>query len=87
MWDHFLKLNISREEARILKGMKQDKSRVILTADKWGEVMVLARQDHINKAQDLLVQMDTYIPLAQNKLINILRTIMVQEGLGNITYK
>ena len=52
-YDCFLKPNNSREEARALKELKQDKSRVILTANKGAEMVVLDKQNCINKAQDL----------------------------------
>ena len=56
--------------------------------------MVLDNQDCINKAQDLLVQRDTYRTLAadptnkhKNKLISMVRTVKPEGGQGNITHK
>ena len=56
--------------------------------------MVLERQDYINKAMDISVDRDTYQPLTadpankhKNKLINMLRTIKAEGGLGDITYR
>ena len=51
-------------------------------------MIVLDRQDYINKAMDLLVQRDTYNSLTadpltkQKKLMNTFKTIKAEEGLG-----
>ena len=57
-------------------------------------MVVLDKQDYTNTTQDHLAQRDTYRSLAadpmnnhKNKLINILRTIKAQGGLGEIPYK
>ena len=81
------KPNISMEEARVLKELRQDGSRVNLTADNRVAIVVLDKQDCTNKAQDVLTQRDKYIPMiadptkTQNNLINLLRTIRTQRGL------
>ena len=43
-----------------LKELKEDKSRVILTADKEMAKVVLYKQDYTNKAHDLPAQRDIY---------------------------
>ena len=55
---------------------------------------VLDKQDYINKAKDLLAQRDTYRPLvagptnkSKYKLLNILKTIMGEGGIGDCNYK
>ena len=65
-----------------LKELKQDKSRVISTVDKWVTLLVVDKQDYTNKSQELLAQKDNYRPLTvdptnkhKNKLINLGRTI------------
>ena len=58
-----LKPSISRKGARALKELKQDKSRVILTVNKWVAMVVLDKQDYTNKAHDLLAQRNPYRPL------------------------
>ena len=57
-------------------------------------MVVLDKQDCINKAWDLLGQIDTYSILAmvptnnhKNKLIDILKSIKTEGGVGNNTYK
>ena len=56
-------------------------------------LVVLDRQEYTNKAMDLLGDGDTYRPLTsdtthkhKNNLINILRTIKAEGGLGIITH-
>ena len=55
--------NITGEEVRALKDFREDQSRVILTADMGMVIVVLDTHDYINKAQDLLLQKDTYRPI------------------------
>ena len=81
-----LQPNISREEAKALKGLRENKSRVILTADKGVAMVVLNKEDYFNKAQDLLVYKYTYILITEypnikqkNKLIQFLRSISVRQ--------
>ena len=62
-YDCLPKPNISMEEARVLKELRQDESRVILTADNGVAIVVLNKQDCTNKAQDLLAQRDNYRPM------------------------
>ena len=82
------------EEARALKELRKDWSRVIPTAEKGMIMMLLNKQDYINKAQDVLSKKDTYRPITVdpitkhgNNLINILGTITAQGGLGVNIYK
>ena len=41
------KPNITEEEAKVLKELRQDKDRVILTVDKGMALVVLDKQDYI----------------------------------------
>ena len=52
-YDCQLKPNIIREEARVLKELRQDNDKVILTGDKGMAVVILDKQDCINKAWDV----------------------------------
>ena len=70
-----------------------DRDCIILTADKGVAMVIMDRQDYINKANNLLNQ-NTYrsIPrdpttTIKNKLINILNRVKSQTGLDSITYK
>ena len=56
-------------------------------------MVMLDKQDYLNKAQDLLADKETYIFISgdptnrlKNKLIHILRTIKVQVGLNDTSY-
>ena len=84
-----LKPNITWEEARALEEVKQEKSRVILAADKGVTVVVLDKQEYINKAQDLLAQGTHKDPdnKDKNKLINMLRTTKEEGVIGDNTYQ
>ena len=71
--------NISREEQKALKEFRKDNNRVILTADKGVCLVVMDKEENIQKAEELLNQ-DTYkiIPSdptnrQKNKLIKHLR--------------
>ena len=57
-------------------------------------MMVLDEQENINKAQKILTQRDTFIPIMvdptnkhKNRIINLLRIIKAQDGLEDNTYK
>ena len=76
-----------------LRELKRDRDRIVLTADKGVAMVVMDRQDYINKANHLLNQ-NTYKTITKdptnsikNKLINILKTIKTKSVLGTSTYK
>ena len=60
------KANITKDEAKVLKELRKDRDRIILTADKWVTMVVLDRQDYINKGMDFLMERDTHILLTAN---------------------
>ena len=87
------KPTITKDKTKAFRHHRQDKDKVILM-DEGLALIVLDREDYINKAMDLLADRDTYRPLRpdprnklKNKLINVLRTIKVERGLGVTTYK
>ena len=51
------KSNLNKEERRALSQLRKDQDRVILTADKGVAMVVLDKEDYINKAQELLSQL------------------------------
>ena len=53
------KTNITRAEQKALSELKKDNNRVILTADKGTCLVVMDKEEYINKSQDLLNE-DTY---------------------------
>ena len=90
---HPPKPNLTKAQMSALRELKKDRDRIVLTADKGVAMIVMDRQDYINKANHLLNQ-NTYKTIIKdptntikNKLINILKTIKTKSGLGTSTYK
>ena len=48
------KPNLDKDERKALHQLRKDKDRIILTADKGVAMVVLDKEDYINKAKDLL---------------------------------
>ena len=74
--------------AQILRELKRDRDRLVLTANKGVAMVIMYRQDYINKSQP------TYRAIPRDptnkiktKLINILKRVKNQTGLVNNTYK
>ena len=87
------KPNITKEEAKAIQELKRNKERVILTADKGVSMVVMDKEEYIQKSEELLHQ-PTYKQLPsdpttkhKNRLISILKTIQSEGGIDNITYK
>ena len=57
------KPNLNKAE-QVIRELKRDKSRIILTADKGVTIVVMVRQDYIDKANNLLAQ-PAYRPIPQ----------------------
>ena len=86
--------NLNLTECRALTGLKQDSSRVVLTADKGVAMVVIDLQDYTNKAQALLQDTNTYKILSRdptirlkNKLTQTLKDIKQTGALSNLKYK
>ena len=84
--------NLTKAQAQAIRNLKRDRDCIVLTAYKGVAVVIMDRQDYINKSNNLLNQ-PTYraIPhnptnTIKNKLINILKRVKIQTGLDNITY-
>ena len=50
------KSNITKEEAKAIRELKNDNTRIILTTDKGVSMVVLDREDYMKKAEELLNQ-------------------------------
>ena len=59
------KSNLSKAEAQAIRELKRDKSRIVLTADKGVAMVVMDRQDYINKSNNLLAQ-PVYRPIPKD---------------------
>ena len=85
--------NISKKEYQVLKELKEDKSRVILTANKGVSLVIMDRTEYNKKAEELL-NTGTYKKIwddptkkQKNKLISILKNIKAEGGLNEETYR
>ena len=90
---HPPKPNLTKAQNIAIRELKRDRDRIVLTADKGVAMVVMDKQDYINKANQLLNQ-NTYKVISKdptntikNKLINILKGIKTKTGLGSNTYK
>ena len=86
---HPLKSNISKEEAKAIRELKNNNPWIILTADKQVSMVVMGREDYIKKSEELSSQ-STYkvIPTDpttryKNKLISLLKTIKAEGGIND----
>ena len=90
---HNTKPNIPREEYQVLKQIKNDKTRMVLTADKGVSMVVVDREEYIQKSEDLLQQHNYKILQSdpttkyKNKLISLLKTIKAECGMDDNTYR
>ena len=84
--------NISKEEFKAIRELKEDDSRIILTADKGDALVVLNKEEYIRKAEHLL----TNKPIARsqkvqhlnrNKANKLLKNIKAEGGINEDTYK
>ena len=87
------KSNITKEEAKAIGELKNDNTRIILTADEGVSMVVMDREDYIRRAKELLYQ-STYkaIPTDptkkyKNKLIALLKTIKAEGGINDTIYR
>ena len=83
---HPPKPNLTKAQTSAIRELKRDRDRIVLTADKGVAMVIMDRQDYLNKANQLLNQ-DTYKTLTKdptntikNKLINILKNIKTNQG-------
>ena len=87
------KSNLTKAQILALRELKRDRDCIVLDAHKGVAMVIMDRQDYINKANSLLNQ-NTYrsIPwdpttTIKNKLISILKRVKNQTGLDSLTYK
>ena len=85
--------NITKEEMKAIRELKEDTSRMVLTADKGVSLVVMDTADYKKKAEELL-QQPTYQPIPtdpttkyKNKLISMLKSIKAEEGISEAVYK
>ena len=91
---HHRKPNINRKELEALRQLRDDKSRMVLTANKGVALVVIDRTEYICKAKDLLQDTSTYRTIKgdptsklKNRLISILKKIKAETGMQDNIYK
>ena len=91
---HKKQYNLNPTQCRALTQLKQDTSRVVLTADKGVAMVIMDQEDYTNKANTLLQDTSTYKLLKKdptsslkNKLITILKDIKQTGALNTTKYK
>ena len=91
---HNNKCNLNPSQCRALTQLKQDNSRVVLTADKGVAMVIMDQEDYTNKTLTLLQDTNTYKVLPKdptsqlkNKLISLLKDIKHTGGLSTNKYK
>ena len=87
------KPNITKEEHWAIKELRNDNTRMVLTADKGVSMVVMDKEDYNTKSEELL-QSSTYKILTtdptnrqKNKLISLLKSIKAEGGISESTYK
>ena len=88
---HPPKPHLTKTQTLALRELKRDRECIVLTADKGVAMVMMDRQDYINKANSLLNQ-TTYRSIPQdptntikNKLISILKRVKNQTELYSLT--
>ena len=78
---------------KAIRESKEDKSRMVLTADKGVSLVVIDTVEYKKKAEELL-QQPTYQPIPtdsiskyKNKLISMLKSIKAEGGISEAIYK
>ena len=91
--DHKAKPNIPKDEYQVLREIKKDNTRQVLTADKGVSMVVLDSEDYTAKSETLLHQPNYKVLKTdptnkyKNKLVGLLKTIKAEGGIDDITYK
>ena len=90
---HPPKPNLTKAQIIALRELKRDRDSIVLTADKGVAMVIMDRQEYINKANSLVNQ-NTYRAMPQyptntikNTWISILKRVKNQTGLDSLNYK
>ena len=85
--------NITKEECKAIGELKRDNNRLILTADKGVALVVMDKEDYVQKAKEFLDQ-PTYRTITndpttkyKNKLVNLLKAITTEGEIDEALYK
>ena len=83
------KPNITVDELKAIKELREDQSRVVFTVDKGVAMVIMDKKEYTDKAIGLLSDTNTYRTIPKdptNKLIGILKDIKQTDGLKDSTY-
>ena len=87
------KQNISKEEQKAIGELKKDNTRLILTTDKGVALVVMDKEEYVQKAKELLDQ-PTYWSISndpttkyKNKLVNLLKAIKSEGEMEESLYR
>ena len=85
--------NITKEECKAIGELKRDNNRLVLTADKGVALVVMDKEDYVQKARELLDQ-PTYRNISndpttkyKNKLVKLLKSIKSEGEINEALYK
>ena len=83
---HPPKPNLTKVQSIALRELKRDRDHIVLTADKGVVMVIMYRQDYINKVNTLLNQ-NTYRAIPWDptttikiKLISIIKRVKIKQG-------
>ena len=91
--EHKAKPNTPKDEHQVLREIKRDNTRQVLTAAKEVSMVVLDSEDYTAKSETLLHQPNYKVLKTdptnkyKNKLVGLLKTIKAEGGIDDITYK
>ena len=85
--------NITKEECKAIGELKRDNNRLLLTADNGVALVVMDKEDYVQKAKELLDQ-PTYKTITndpttkyKNKLVNLLKAIKTEGEIDEALYR
>ena len=85
--------NITKKEYKAIGELKRDNNRLVLTADKGVALLVMDKEEYVQKAKELLDQ-PTYRTITndptskyKNKLVNPLKAIKTEEEIDEALYR
>ena len=84
-----IKSNISIEEYKAIKELREDQTRVVLTVDKGVTMVAMDKQDYVDKALTLLTDTSTYNTINKDPTTRLRnRLISTQQGgLSDTTWR
>ena len=87
------KSNITKEEHWAIKELRNNNTRMVLTADKGVSMVVMDKEDYNTKSDEIL-HSSTYkiintdpTNMHKNKLIALVKSIKGKDGISEYTYK